>query len=198
MIQLPTRNVFIISRSSNPAPEILDPFTSASTPIPQPSVPPPGRPGFNQPSSSYDAVLLSSGKVLLTNAYNKFIYDPVGGTWTIVSSCTEGGFKPTNEVGVSLFALLLADGSVLEYGSVLFVPGSSLIPFADIYDSTTNAKTDAKPGFSFNTGILLSNGTAVFPGGRDRNGSSTGTTMTFDPLTKAWTMNGPLNRVRTP
>ena len=121
--------------------------------------------GFSAGRSGHTAVLLTSGKVLVTSLTgtnlpgNPEVYDPVAGTW----SATTG---PSYQVPTYSTAVQLPSGNVLILGGY---PSSGAFAIgSELYNPTTNSTT-LGPNLShirqYYSATLLTTGLALIAGG---------------------------------
>lgn len=161
---------------------LYDPTTNTVTPLPSPNSVGRGLMG----SYGLGAVLLQSGKVLVTGGYlgdntnssAARLFDPVTNTWADA---------PPMAVARSFHtATILSDGRVLVYGG-----GNA----AETYDPASNTWTAAaKPLFSHArvSATLLPNGKVLFvPAGVGEHNATL-----YDPTTDTWTLAGTISTDR--
>ncbi|MFT3713746.1 MAG: Ig-like domain-containing protein [Archangium sp.] len=135
---------------------------------------------MNVPRSGHQAVLLNSGKVLISGGVSSLLdpsdelFDPATGTFSIVG---------TNE-SPHLFAVRLADGRVLEVGGT-----------SRLFDETTQTFTAAaSPSVSHSGGValLLDDGRVFVAGGT----SGTASVEAYSPATGTWAALAPTSLPR--
>jgi N-acetylneuraminic acid mutarotase len=158
------------------------------------------------PREGHTATLLTNGKILVAGGYytntpsgasialsSAELYDPATGTWTVTGALNtaRGGHTAT----------LLLNGQVLIVGGViasnyLSVPISS----AELYDPTnetwmviTNFIEIARYN---HTATLLTNGQVLIAGGQGISYPFPINSELYDPASKTWTNNGPMNTAR--
>ena len=171
--------------------EIYDPatgrFTDAGT--------------MNSKRAGHSATLLPNGSVLIAGgAYSKNdwetlssaeIYDPATGRFTQTASLK------TARMGHE--ATLLSDGRVLITGGTSANRDARLVASAEIYDSTTDAFTEAgtmSEARVDHTATLLPNGKVLVTGGYGIKDSSSGLTSSaelYDPATNSFSPVASMN-----
>jgi hypothetical protein len=138
------------------------------------------------PRSAHQAVLLNSGKLLVTGGYNNTVgwldttevYEPGSGTWT-----ASGRMKEMRIQGYSL--TVLPSGKVLAIGGQ---PGSAYLRSTEIFDPATNTWTAAAPMTferAYHSATVLPSGKVLVIGG---NGDPAAGLIpeVYDPSANTW------------
>ncbi|MFP2907397.1 kelch repeat-containing protein, partial [Pyxidicoccus sp. 3LFB2] len=131
------------------------------------------------------ALLLSTGKVLVSGGYNPTVqssaelYDPATGAWTAAGNMSLARWGHT--------MTLLPSGKVLAIGGAIDTGGGSTVRNVDIYDPATNSWTAAAP-LTFarvdHTATLLPSGKVLVIGGAVSTVNRI--PELYDPATNAW------------
>jgi hypothetical protein len=143
-----------------------------------------------EPRSGHAAVLLSNGTVLVVGGEganrdglaSAELYDPATGAWT--------------STGAMVATWLWVAATRLGTGDVLAVSQNH----AELYDHALSTWSVTKPWASdrgnLSTLLTLGDGTALVAGGGEREGCAIRSVDRFDPATRTWTADAPMNEGR--
>jgi len=140
----------------------------------------------------HTAILLPSGKVLVTGGFNDSflasseVYDPTTNSWSVA--------RPMATARRNHTATLLSSGKVLVTGGY---NNGSFLASAEVYDPATNSWSSAGSMASavyLHTATLLSSGKVLVTGGF--NGHFFASAEVYDPATDSWSSAGSMALAR--